>query len=126
MLRNPASYAEVFSAGLVRMAELGQQWLAARAEGLPVARIEQSIQDLWFGMEEAGRSVDTAEQQDIIAYLIETYGLLAVGLDPLLRPLLPPIPTTGATVRRLAFSINGGAAGLNGRAAYAGAVLLPN
>lgn len=125
MLSNPASYAEVFSAGLVRIAELSEHWLTAHAQCLPVAQIEQSIQDVWFGMEEVARSADVREQQDIIAYQIETYGLLSVGLDPLLRPLLPPIPATGATIRRLAFALNGSVLSINGKGAAAGAVLTP-
>ena len=125
MPANPATYAEVFSAGLVRIAELGQLWLDARAEGLPVVRIEQSIQDVWFGMEAAARSTDQADQQDIIAYQIETYGLLAVGLDPLLRPLLPAIPSTGAVVRRRVRAVNGHPVGANGKFIAAGARLAP-
>ena len=71
-------------------------------------------------------SADEAERTAFLSYAQETYGLLAVDTDPLLRPLLPPVPTTGATVRLRAFLLNGRVARLNGKAGYADAVLTPN
>ena len=84
--------------------------------------------DLMLGNEQADSSINDVLSTDastICAYLEETYGLLAVAQDPFLRPLIPPIPTTGATVRRFVLCINSRAIVANTTLIGMGAELVP-
>ena len=113
----------VCDAAAVRKADLGQQLLLDLAAGRPTDRLVRLLVHLGLGIEQAALSADKSEQQEITAHLIENYGLLAVSTDPFLRPLLPPVRVTGAIIRPLAFTINGGIISINGKGGYAGAVL---
>ncbi|GAC1589671.1 MAG: hypothetical protein NVS3B25_07440 [Hymenobacter sp.] len=120
-----ASFGSVFDAAQVRLAQLGQAWLDAYAAARPTDRFEAALLDLRFGLETVAQLAPGPDQDTVVGYLIETYGLLAVGTDPFLRPLLPPIPASGATVRYLAYAINGKLLRDNGKAVAAGALLTP-
>lgn len=114
MMNLPATYAAVHAAALVRKAEIEQRMLRLEAEGLDAQAEYLAMLDLHGGLEEVAQASSAQAQADILGYLIETYGLLAIGTDPLLRPLLPPIPATGATVRYKVLGLNGRALVLNG------------
>lgn len=122
-----ASYARVYDAALVRLAELSRARLlaVARVEDEKAARLTAAILDLWHGLEAMGLSAVTAERVAISQYLQETYGLLAVYTDPLLRPLLPSIPMEGATIVRRVLGVNRRALVLNEALVGMGAVLVP-
>ena len=120
-----APNAAVFYAAQVQLMELGRTLLAREAAGLPTAAREASLLDLRFGLERAAQLLPGPDQDAVLGYLIETYGLLAVGTDPFLRPLLPPVPATGAVVRYRVRAANGRAVGANARFIGAGAVLAP-
>ena len=109
----------VCDAAAVRKADLGQQLLLDLAAGRPTDRLVRLLVHLGLGIEQAALSADKSEQQEITAHLIENYGLLAVSTDP----FLPPVRVTGAIIRPLAFTINGGIISINGKGGYAGAVL---
>lgn len=120
-----ATLAQVYGPGRVRLAQLAQQFAALEAAGLPTDRVEYSILDLAFGLEVAAQLPNGPDLDAVLGYLIETYGLLAVATDPLLRPLLPPIPATGAVVRRFVLSINARALVANTALIGIGAALVP-
>jgi len=92
----PSSYGPLYDAGKVVLAALGRELLRLEGEGLGTERVEDQVLDLHLGLENIAREQDPAKRADLLAYLQQTYGLLAVGTDPLLRPLLPPIPAQGA------------------------------
>jgi len=100
--------ADLLDAGYVRLSEFGTRALALEAEYQPTDEIDAATFDLWMGLEKLALTSEVGQQNVIKAYLQETYGLLAVGLDPLLHSLLPPVPATGATVRPLVLGIQGG------------------
>lgn len=104
-----ATLVQVCGPARVRLAQLAAQFAALEAAGLPTERVEYSILDLAFGLEVAAQLPNGPDLDAVLGYLIENYGLLAVATDPLLRPLLPPIPATGAVVRRLVLGIGGAA-----------------
>jgi hypothetical protein len=106
MMPLPASYADVHAAALVRKTELEQRALQLEAEGMDARPVLLAMLDLHFGLEEVAQATSAQAQADILGYLMETYGLLAVGTDPLLRPLLPSIPATGATLRYRVIALN--------------------
>ena len=121
-----ATFAQVCDAGQVRLAQLGAYLLQRDGMGLPTADLEQSIVHLRLGLEVAAQLAPGLDQDAVLGYLIETYGLLAALTDPLLRPLLPPIPTTGATVVRRVLGIGGRALAANGKLIALGGTLIPN
>lgn len=123
-----ATYAIVYSAGIARGTDYARQLDALLAADDPandeaIADFVTRLNDLCFGLETAGQLPVGDDQNRVLAYLLNTYVLRAVATDPFLRPLLPAIPATGGVVRPLAFVINGGILSLNGKGAYAGAVL---
>jgi len=120
------SAVSVTDAGYVRLMELGRARVGLVQDFQPTERLDQSVIDLRSGLEKLAGTVDPVEQNILKGYLQETYRLLAVGTDPLLHPLLPPIPATGATVRRLVLGVNGGVARVNGKLVGVGAQLVPN
>ena len=130
MLTNQAPPVDVFDASQVRLSEIGAAYDVAMRQGnAPVAsRLLLSALDLVLGNEQADSSVNDAPGADatiICAYLQETYGLLVVPTDPFLRPLLPPIPDTGASLRRLVLAVNGRAIVANASLIGMGATLVP-
>lgn len=95
-----ATLASVFDAAQVRLAQLGQSILDREEMGLDTEPEELAALDLRFGLETAAQLPEGRDRDAVVGYLIETYGLnAAFAADPFLRPLLPPIPTAGATVR---------------------------
>lgn len=76
-------------------------------------------------MEALALSTSITDQYVLKRYLQETYGLLAVYTDPLLRPLLPTVPATGATVKPLIWAFNGSPITFNGNLVGVGAILVP-
>jgi hypothetical protein len=118
------SAVSVTDAGYVRLAQLGQARLDLVRDFQSTEHIDTSLFDLRTGLEELARTADPVQQNIIKGYLQETYGLRFVGTDPLLRPLLPPIPATGAAVRRLVLGVNGSVAGVNGKLVGVGAELV--
>ena len=130
MLTNQAPPVDIFDASQVRLAELAVAYVAALRAGDPAraSRLLLAALDLVLGNEQADSSASDAagaEATLICAYLQETYGLLAVPTDPFLRPLLPPIPAAGATVRRLVLTINGRAIVANTSLIGMGSELVP-
>lgn len=123
-MANQLSAVSVTDAGYVRLMELGRARVGLVQDFLPTERLDQSVIDLRSGLEKLARTADPVQQNILKGYLQETYGLLAVGTDPLLRPLLPPIPSTGATVRRLVLGVNGGVARVNNKLVGVGAELV--
>lgn len=120
-----ATFAQVCDAGQLRAAELGRELLRLDALGLPTAAVEQAIVHLRLGLEAAAQLAPGADQDAVLGYLIETYGLVAALTDPLLRPLLPPIAATGATVVRRVLGIGGRALSANSQLLALGATLIP-
>ena len=130
MLTNQASPVDLFDASQVRLSELAVAYDIAMRDGdaTRASRLLLSALDLVLGNEQAESSLNDAPGVDatiICAYLQETYGLLAVGQDPFLRPLLPPIPVTGATVRRLVLAVNGRVIVANSSLIGMGSALVP-
>ena len=130
MLTNQASPVDLFDASQVRLSEVAVAYDVAMKLGDPVrARsLLLSALDLILGNEQADSSINDLPGVDatiICAYLQETYGLLAVGQDPFLRPLLPPIPVTGAMVRRFVLTINARAIVANTSLIGMGSELVP-
>ncbi len=103
-----AAYVSVCDAGLVRARELGRALLAEEANYQDTKRSEQSLCDLRWALENIGRLADAGQALTVQAYAQETYGLLGLGLDPLLAPFLPAIPSQGAQVRPVLLGIQGG------------------
>ena len=120
-----ASFAPLFDAAQVRLSQFGQAILAREALGLDTGPEEMAVLDLRFGLEVIAQLPPGTDQDIVIGYLIETYGLLAVGTDPFLRPLLPPVPITGATVRRFIISVNSRAIVANSSLIGMGGTLVP-
>lgn len=120
------STVSVTDAGYVALAQLGKLRLSLERDFQSTDHVDASLFDLRTGLEELARTADPVQQNILKGYLQETYGLRSVGTDPLLRPLLPPIPTTGATIRRLVLGVNGKAAQVNGKLVGVGAQLVPN
>lgn len=118
------SAVSVTDAGYVRLTQLGQARLELERDFQPTERVDASLFDLRAGLEELARTVDPVQQNIIKGYLQETYGLLSVGTDPLLRPLLPAIPATGAAVRRFVLGVNGRAVRVNNKLVGVGAALI--
>ena len=123
-----AAYAAIYGPAQVRLAELGAELLRLEGEGLDPRRTENKLLALSFGLEELAGATDPAASAELLARLIEDFGLLAVGTDPLLRPLLPPIPASGAVVHPfyLTTRVNGVPKALlaGGRLLFAGAHLV--
>ncbi|GGG60617.1 hypothetical protein [Hymenobacter glacieicola] len=99
------SFPTLLDAAHVRLAQLAAALRDARAaypdEHELVTRLVAAVLDLRFGVENAARVPEgSLEQQRILGYLTETYGLSVTLTDPLLRSQLPPIPAEGATVVR--------------------------
>ena len=120
-----AAFAPLFDAAQVRLAQFGQAVLSREARGLDTQAEEAALLDLRFGLEAIAQLLPGADQDAVIGYLIERYGLLRVGTDPFLRPLLPPVPVGGATVRRYVLSINARAIVANSTLIGVGAALVP-
>lgn len=93
-----AAYALVYDAGQVRLAQFGATYLDRQQRGLDVSRVVAQLRHLHHGLEVVALLPVGPDNDAVVALLIETYGLLAVAQDPFLRPLLPVVPTTGATV----------------------------
>lgn len=117
--------AAVFDAAQVELMEMGRTLLAREVAGRTTVRAEAGLLDLRFGLERAAQLLPGVDQDAVLGYLIETYGLLAIGTDPFLRPLLPPVPTAGAVVRYRVRAANGRAVGANARFIGSGAILSP-
>ena len=120
-----ASTALVVDAGYVRITDLGQQYLYLRKNHQPTERVVRSIIDLRQKLEALALTTDSVQAATLKGDLQETYGLLSVYTDPLLRPLLPPIPGAGAMLRKLVLSINGSVTRFNGHLVGMGAYLVP-
>ena len=120
-----ATFAQVCDAGQVRLAEMGAQLLRREANGLMTNAVENAIVHLRLGLEAAAQLAPGPDQDAVLGYLIETYGLLAALTDPLLRPLLPTIPATGSVVVRRVLGIGGRALSANGKLLAIGATLIP-
>ena len=120
-----AAFASVFDAAQVRLAQLGQTIVEREERGLDTEAEELAVLDLRFGLEVVAQLAPGKEQNQVLGYLIETYGLLAVGTDPFLRPLLPPVPATGGTIVRRVLAINNKALVVNGKLLSLGARLVP-
>ena len=120
-----ATFAQVCDAGRVRSAQLAFQLKRHRREGLPTVDLATSIVHLRLGLEAAAQLAPGPDQDTVLGYLIETYGLLAALTDPLLRPLLPTIPATGSVVVRRVLGIGGRALSANGKLLAIGATLIP-
>ena len=126
------SLAQVYSAGIARATGFAQQLdalLALDDEQVQgqLADLVARVNDLCFGLETAAQLPVGTEQDRVLAYLWNTYALGAVAQDPFLRPLLPPIPTTGATVRRFVLGTgNGRVLGNLGRLLGTRTTLEPN
>ena len=130
MPTNQAPPVDIFDASQVRLTELAMAYDAAMQQGDArlVKKLLDAGLDLMLGNEQADSSINDVLSTDasiICAYLEETYGLLAVAQDPFLRPLIPPIPTTGATVRRFVLTINSRAIVANTTLIGMGAELVP-
>lgn len=132
-MANQLTFAQVLSAGHVRLAELGrllvEQLARYDADYPAVERTVDALLHLRFGLEAAAQvAKDSADQQAILAYLIETYALGVALTDPFLRPLLPPIDADGATVRYRVLAANKTTAFVlpNGRLLVVGASLGPS
>ena len=130
MLINQAPPVDIFDASQVRLSEIGAAYDVAMRQGdaALASRLLLSAVDLMLGNEQTASSVNDLAGLDastICAYLEETYGLLVVPTDPFLRPLLPPIPATGAVVRHRVLSINSRAIVANGSLIGMGAELVP-
>lgn len=129
-MANALTLTACLDAGHVRLAQLGAALLAAldRDNHADRDRLVDSILHLRLSLEDAARlPADSPEQAAILAYLCETYGLALALTDPLLRPLLPDVPGTGATVRYKVLALNSGAMLLNGNKLVAvGAALSPS
>lgn len=130
MLTNQAPPVDIFDASQVRLTELAMAYDAAMQQGDArlIKKLLDAGLDLMLGNEQADSSINDVLSTDasiICAYLEETYGLLAVAQDPFLRPLIPPIPTTGATVRRFVLTINNRAIVANTTLIGMGAELVP-
>lgn len=120
------SLAELLDAGHVRLTELAVALRAAREleDAHTTERLVESILHLRLFLEEAARLPEGSTQQEaILSYLLEAYGLRQALLDPLLRPLLPAIPATGATLIRRVLMVNGKLLLLNGKLLILGARL---
>lgn len=115
----------VFDAAQVRLAEFAQFILDREAQGLGTEPEELALLDLRFGLEVLAQLPPGGDQDAVAGYLIERYGLRAVGTDPFLRPLLPPVPVAGAAVRRFVLSINARALVANTALVGLGAELVP-
>ncbi|GAA4391947.1 hypothetical protein [Hymenobacter koreensis] len=111
-MRNP-SWPVLFRAASERLAQFGQQLLAADASGAPTAAIEQAVLDLSFGLEEAAACADPAARSAVYGYLIETYGLLAQGPWPFAEPQLPGLPADGGVLDYRILYLNGSPVLLN-------------
>ena len=120
-----ATFAQVCDAGQIRTAELGAELLRREGLGLSTTDVEQAIIHLRLGLEAAAQLAPGPDQDAVLGYLIETYGLVAALTDPLLRPLLPPIPVNGAVVVRRVLGIAGRALSANGQLLAVGATLIP-
>lgn len=130
MPTNQAPPVDIFDASQVRLTELAMAYDAAMQQGDArlIKKLLDAGLDLMLGNEQADSSINDILSTDasiICAYLEETYGLLAVAQDPFLRPLIPPIPTTGATVRRFVLTINNRAIVANTTLIGMGAELVP-
>lgn len=97
----------VVDAALVRLAELGATLKYLRDNNQPRANVVLSIIDLRQKIEALAVTKLVSEQNVLKQYVQETYGLLAVYTDPLLRPMLPAVPATGSRVRHLVLAMNG-------------------
>lgn len=122
---NQATYASVYDAAQVRLAQFAREYQRLKDEGLPFMRPVAQALDLRLGLERAALLPVGVEQDTLLAYLIETYGLLAVAPDPFLRATLPVVPANGALVKRRPLSINGQVLRLNGKVLCLGAYLVP-
>ena len=127
MLSTQFDLGAIYPAGLVRVGQLALALVAEEARPVPdaarILRLERQLIDLYGGMEVVAATADPVDRDKALGYLNETYGLLAVGIDPLLRAQFPAIGVGGAVIHRQAFYINGGVVLINGKAGYAGAVL---
>lgn len=110
-----AAYALVYDAGQVRLAQFAQEYLSRKGKGLNVDRVVAQLRHLHHGLETVALLPNGADRDNVVGLLIETYGLLAVAQDPMLRPLLPLIPTTGATVVPGVLAIGGRVLVANGK-----------
>jgi hypothetical protein len=111
-----ASTPLVYDAGLVRLTELGKHHVYLRKNHQPVDSVVRSTIDLRQKLEALAVTTNVVEQNVIKGYLQETYGLLSVYTDPLLRPLLPPIPASGSLVQNFVLGLNGGVLAIDGKA----------
>ena len=118
----------VYSAGIARATGFAAQLdklLAADDSVNEAAVVECAarLNDLCFGLETAAQLPAGAAQDAVLAYLLNTYALNAVATDPFLRPLLPALPLSGATVRYRVLAANGRPLRANGRLLAGGATL---
>jgi hypothetical protein len=121
-----SNYASVYDAAQVRLDQFAAEYQRLKSEVLPYMRPVRQAIDLRLGLERAAKLPAGADQDTVLGYLIETYGLLAVGADPFLRAQLPLVPTQGATIRRRVLAGNGKAMLLSRKLVPTGARLVPN
>jgi hypothetical protein len=110
-----AAYALVYDAGQVRLTQFAAEYDERKKRGLPVDRMVAKSIHLGLGLETVALLPNGADRDFVVGLLIETYGLLAVAQDPMLRPLLPLIPITGATVVPGVLAIGGRVLVANGK-----------
>ena len=121
-----ALFSAVYDAAQVQLSRRMLMLLTREKAGLATDRLVYEIVNLGLGLEVISQLGPGPDRDAVIGYLIETYGLLSTGTDPLLRPLLPPIPSTGATVSRFVLSINSRALRANNALIAIGGKLIPN
>jgi len=125
-----ASINDVYAAGVVRGAEFGAALVKELGRRVPnknmVRDIEARIIDLRRGLEEAALESRPAQRDVILGYLQSTYGLVPAALDPLLRPLLPPLSPNGNMLVPVVLSVNGFNLVVNNRYIRRGYVIVPN
>jgi hypothetical protein len=120
------STAAVVDAGLVRIAELGKQFLYLRSNYQPTTKVVRSIIDLRQKLEALALSTSAIEQDMLKSYVQEVYGLFAIYTDPMLRAVLPPVSAAGNKLVPLVLSVNGSNLVVNGSYIRRGYILVPN